>query len=98
MNTPRILRLKIDDNTYKTEKTEKTQDARILSFTRILSILTKRIGRIPARRRPPFDSFILPRSAAKRLTLRQTLLPVKFRACRLLRRVHKYDKTISNYK
>ena len=55
-------------------------------------------GQGPARGNRPFALFILPRLEAKRLTLRQTLLPVKFRACRLLRRVHKYDKTISNYK
>jgi hypothetical protein len=53
-----------------------------------------------AQKRPkqsrPFALFLLPRSAGKRLTPRPLLLSVKFRACRLLRRVPKCDKTISN--
>jgi len=55
MNSQRILRFKISNNSYKTEKSEKSKNVRILR------ILTKNIVRILARRRPPRGALHAPR-------------------------------------
>lgn len=57
--------------------------------------LLETIGRKAAKQSRPFPGFVLPRSGSERWTPSALSLPVIFRACRLLSRVYKCDKSIS---